>query len=69
MRIYYKQEMEPVPLLKIKGVDMDYKKAALDAIAAAGGKENISHVEHCATRLRIETIDKEKVDLSGANDI
>jgi PTS system sucrose-specific IIC component len=61
--------MEPVPLLKIKGVDMDYKKAALDAIAAAGGKENISHVEHCATRLRIETIDKEKVDLSGANDI
>ncbi|MDO4554878.1 MAG: beta-glucoside-specific PTS transporter subunit IIABC [Lachnospiraceae bacterium] len=31
----------------------DYKKLAGDIIDAVGGKENITHVTHCATRLRL----------------
>lgn len=31
---------------------MDYKKIAEDVLKNAGGKENISHMEHCTTRLR-----------------
>lgn len=48
---------------------MDYKKAALESVDSAGGKENISHVEHCATRLRIETFDTDKIDIDKANNI
>lgn len=48
---------------------MDHKKAALDAIKAAGGKNNILSVEHCATRLRIEVLDDNKVDKKLADNI
>lgn len=43
---------------------MDYKKVGLDVLAAIGGKENVVSVTHCATRLRFELVDKEKVDKS-----
>ena len=48
---------------------MDYKKAAEEAIRAAGGRENISSVAHCATRLRIEVYDKDKINMDLANDL
>ena len=48
---------------------MDYKKAAEGAIRAAGGRENISSVAHCATRLRIEVYDKDKINMDLANDL
>lgn len=46
---------------------MDYNKAAKDAIKAAGGQENINSVVHCATRLRLEVLDKDKIDMDLAN--
>ena len=48
---------------------MDYKKSVDEVIIAAGGKENIISVVHCATRLRVEVEDKEKIDISKANDV
>ena len=48
---------------------MDYKKAAEGAIRAAGGRENISSVAHCATRLRIEVDDNDKINMDLANDL
>ncbi|MFC5735473.1 sucrose-specific PTS transporter subunit IIBC [Cytobacillus gottheilii] len=38
------------------------RKIAQDVMEAVGGKDNIQSVAHCATRLRIMVIDKEKVD-------
>ncbi|MGM0217515.1 beta-glucoside-specific PTS transporter subunit IIABC [Enterococcus sp. AZ126] len=49
---------------------MNYKETALSILKLIGGKENISHLEHCSTRLRftlkdntlVETEKLEKVD-------
>ncbi len=30
-----------------------------------GGKENIKHLDACITRLRVEVVDKSKVDVAG----
>lgn len=38
------------------------RKIALDVIEAVGGKDNIQSVAHCATRLRVMVIDKEKIN-------
>ena len=38
------------------------KRIAEEVVAAVGGRENISSVAHCATRLRIMVHDKEKID-------
>lgn len=43
---------------------MDYKKMTNDIIDAIGGMQNISKVGHCATRLRINYQDDEKIDVS-----
>lgn len=48
---------------------MDYKKAVNEAIKASGGRENISSVAHCATRLRLELYDKDKIDMDLANNV
>lgn len=48
---------------------MDYRKAVEEAIRAAGGRENISSVAHCATRFRVEVYDKDKIDMDLANDV
>ena len=40
---------------------MDHKKAAEDVIKAVG-KDNIKSMTHCATRLRLEVNDREKID-------
>ncbi|MCH3962156.1 MAG: PTS transporter subunit EIIC [Solobacterium sp.] len=41
---------------------MQYEKLCKDILDAIGGKENISEVFHCVTRLRIIAKDKSKVD-------
>lgn len=41
---------------------MHYSKEAKDIVEAVGGKENISAVTHCVTRLRFALHDEEKVD-------
>jgi PTS system sucrose-specific IIC component len=45
------------------------KKIAEDVIKAVGGKENIQSVAHCATRLRIMVIDKEKINQEQVENI
>ena len=41
---------------------MDYKQTAKEIVAALGGKENISLLNHCSTRLRITLNDDDKAD-------
>ena len=44
---------------------MDTKKLAADLVQKVGGKENISNITHCVTRLRFVVKDAEKVDTEG----
>ena len=41
---------------------MDNKTLAKNIVKLVGGKENIQSVAHCATRLRIIIVDKEKIN-------
>jgi PTS system beta-glucosides-specific IIC component len=43
----------------------DYKKLALAILEKVGGKENISAVTHCATRLRFNLKDEKKADTAA----
>ncbi|PAF20836.1 PTS sugar transporter subunit IIA [Terribacillus saccharophilus] len=47
----------------------DNRKIAEEVIEAIGGKENISSLAHCATRLRIVVHDKEKIDKEKVENI
>lgn len=40
-------------------------KLPFDVLDAMGGKENIKHLDACITRLRVEVVDKAKVDVQG----
>lgn len=42
---------------------MNYKQVAQNVLKHVGGKENISHFEHCSTRLRFSLIDNNKADI------
>ncbi|ELY5855086.1 PTS beta-glucoside transporter subunit IIABC [Cronobacter malonaticus] len=44
---------------------MDYQALAQDILARVGGKENISSVIHCATRLRFRLKDNGRADAQG----
>ena len=44
---------------------MDYQKTAEAIVAGVGGKENVSGVTHCVTRLRFRLIDEAKADEAG----
>lgn len=44
---------------------MDYKQLANDILKKVGGKENVSQVTHCATRLRFVLKDTAKADTDG----
>lgn len=48
---------------------MDYNKIAKQIIKCVGGKENITGAMHCATRLRLNLIDENKVDEEELTDI
>lgn len=43
----------------------NYGEMARQIVEHFGGKENISWLNHCATRLRINPTDKSKVDLKA----
>lgn len=42
---------------------MDYKALGYEILKLVGGKENVSRLTHCATRLRFEFYDKSKVNV------
>ncbi|EOY5383472.1 PTS beta-glucoside transporter subunit IIABC [Cronobacter dublinensis] len=44
---------------------MEYQALAQDILARVGGKENVSSVIHCATRLRFRLKDNHKADAEG----
>lgn len=46
-----------------------YEEIAKEVIEAIGGKENISSFAHCATRLRIMVVDKDKIDKDKVDSI
>ena len=46
-----------------------YEEIAKEVIEAIGGKENISSFAHCATRLRIMVVDKDKIDKDKVDNI
>ncbi|NEW62160.1 PTS beta-glucoside transporter subunit IIBCA [Granulicatella sp. zg-ZJ] len=48
---------------------MNYKKVAEDVLKHIGGKENISHFEHCSTRLRFTLVNNDKVNISALESI
>lgn len=48
---------------------MDYKVIAKEVTDAVGGKENISSITHCATRLRIMVKSQEAIDKKRVEDI
>ena len=48
---------------------MNNTKIAKSVIEAIGGKDNVSSVAHCATRLRIMVKDKEKIDTNRVENI
>ncbi|MBJ0719876.1 PTS transporter subunit EIIB, partial [Enterococcus faecium] len=39
---------------------MNYKQTAEEVLQYIGGEENISHLEHCSTRLRFTLKDNSK---------
>ena len=44
---------------------MDYKKTASDILGYVGGEENVSHFEHCSTRLRFTLKDSNKANVEN----
>ena len=44
---------------------MDHKDVAAQILNGIGGPENIASLAHCATRLRIVTVDESKADKKG----
>ncbi len=48
---------------------MDYRKVAEEIFKNLGGRENLVSVAHCATRLRLVTVDNSKIDKAKLEDI
>lgn len=48
---------------------MDNKSIAEEILKNIGGKENVKSVAHCATRLRIIVVDKDKLNNDGVENI
>lgn len=44
---------------------MDYKKTASEILGYVGGEENVSHFEHCSTRLRFTLKDSNKANIEA----
>ena len=49
--------------------DMNYKACAASVLKNVGGDKNVSHFEHCSTRLRFTIIDKSKVNVDALKKI
>ncbi|MDF1510295.1 beta-glucoside-specific PTS transporter subunit IIABC [Robertmurraya sp. DFI.2.37] len=48
---------------------MDYKQTATAVLKNVGGKENVSHFEHCSTRLRFSLIDSSKANVEKLEEV
>lgn len=48
---------------------LDYAKCASEIFQTVGGRENLVSAAHCATRLRLVTVDNSKVDMKKLEDI
>ncbi len=48
---------------------LDYRKCAQDIFSHLGGKENLVSAAHCATRLRLVTVDNSKIDMKALEDV
>ena len=48
---------------------MDYRKTAQDILDHVGGSKNIASAAHCATRLRLVTVDNSKIDMKKLENI
>lgn len=48
---------------------MDYRKCAQDIFSHLGGRDNLVSAAHCATRLRLVTVDNEKVDMKALEEV
>ena len=43
----------------------DYKKTASEILKHVGGEKNVSHLEHCSTRLRFSLVDSKKANIDA----
>ncbi len=48
---------------------LDYAKCAKEIYETLGGRENLVSAAHCATRLRLVTVDNDKIDMKKLEDI
>ncbi|MBV7273693.1 PTS glucose transporter subunit IIA [Clostridiaceae bacterium UIB06] len=48
---------------------MNYKELAVKILKAVGGDENVQHLEHCSTRLRMTLVDDKKVKIKELQNI
>lgn len=48
-----------------RGYRMNYHQTAKEIVTLIGGKENVTHLEHCSTRLRFTLRDDQKVDIDA----
>ncbi|MCI8399719.1 MAG: PTS transporter subunit EIIC [Oscillibacter sp.] len=48
---------------------MDYGKCAREIFSHLGGRENLVSAAHCATRLRLVTVDNGKIDMKALEDV
>ena len=48
---------------------MDYKKCASEILQAVGGRTNLVSAAHCATRLRLVTVDNSNVNVKELENI
>ena len=48
---------------------LDYRKCAQDIFSKLGGRENLVSAAHCATRLRLVTVDNSKIDMQALEDV
>ena len=48
---------------------LDYAKCAKEIYETLGGRENLVSAAHCATRLRLVTVDNSKIDMKKLENI
>lgn len=48
---------------------MDYGKCAKEIYENLGGRDNLVSAAHCATRLRLVTVDNNKINMKKLEDI
>lgn len=48
---------------------MDYGKCAKEVYENLGGRDNLVSAAHCATRLRLVTVDNNKINMKKLEDI